>query len=98
MMENVSVEQNLRLLIGAESQTIDHLTDECKLLEMNRNELRKGLGPRTWNWPIPRGDVIQLYKRHFILGPRTWNWPIPRGDVIQLYKRHFIKFVEAQKI
>ncbi|KAK9686162.1 hypothetical protein QE152_g37400 [Popillia japonica] len=60
------VKEGRKCKCGPESQTIDHLVEECKLLEVESNDLRRGLRPRPRNWPIPRTDLIQLYTRHFI--------------------------------
>ncbi|KAK9743955.1 hypothetical protein QE152_g8224 [Popillia japonica] len=53
-----------RAVVNSE-KLIKDSSNRSKRRKVESNELRRGLRPKRQNWPIPRADLIQLYKRHF---------------------------------
>jgi hypothetical protein len=46
-------------------QTVDHVINDCKLLEEERDRL-KAAGMRTDNWPVSKNYLIKNFNKGFI--------------------------------
>jgi hypothetical protein len=49
-----------------EDQTIDHLLNKCKLIQTQRELLRKNV-LKSGNWPVSKEELISKHWNHFLL-------------------------------